>query len=121
MTPETGWGKPTPGAKWHFFRVGPKSGKPTSLCFRYHGRPEALYSMLPKSPRCKGCKQQLDYFTSVDPAAVFPGLLDDSEVQIRLSFSCFCGEGFLLTGKQTLEIARDHVLEHLQSEAEEEK
>ncbi len=41
------------------------------------------------------------------------------EIQLRLSFKCSCGEGFLLTGKQTLEIARDHVLEHLQSEAEE--
>ncbi len=43
------------------------------------------------------------------------------EVQLRLSFKCSCGEGFLLTGRETLEVARDHVLEHLQSEAEEEK
>ncbi len=34
------------------------------------------------------------------------------------SFKCFCGEGFLLTGKQTLEAARDHVIEHLQAEEE---
>ncbi len=35
------------------------------------------------------------------------------EVQLRLSLKCFCGAGFLLSDEETLEAARDHVMEHL--------
>ncbi len=42
------------------------------------------------------------------------------EVQLRLSLRCFCGAEFLLSDEETLEAARDHVMEHLLQERAEE-
>ncbi len=42
------------------------------------------------------------------------------EMQLRLSLRCFCGTEFLLSDEETLEAARDHVMEHLQPEEAEE-
>lgn len=76
MKEESGWGKPTPRSKWHFFRVGPVSGKWASLCYRHRGRPDVLLLGAPGSygEWCQTCKWEFQIQTFRSPWNIFPTL-----------------------------------------------